>query len=199
VTPVEQTDMKRYDLMNGVNARGTFMVSKFAIPYLEKAENPHILMNSPPLDMEERWFAPSTAYTMAKFGMSMVVLGLAGELRPKGIAVNALWPRATIATSAIQNLLGGDQVMRMSRKPEIMADAAYAIFHKKAADFTGHFLIDDTFLYDEGVRDFEQYRVDPSLPLAEVFFTPNEPPPPPGVVIDARRDIRDLEASRPKS
>jgi citronellol/citronellal dehydrogenase len=199
VTPVEQTDMKRYDLMNGVNARGTFMVSKFAIPYLEKAENPHILMNSPPLDMEERWFAPSTAYTMAKFGMSMVVLGLAGELRPKGIAVNALWPRATIATSAIQNLLGGDQVMRMSRKPEIMADAAYAIFHKKAADFTGHFLIDDTFLYGEGVRDFEQYRVDPSLPLAEVFFTPNEPPPPPGVVIDARRDIRDLEASRPKS
>jgi citronellol/citronellal dehydrogenase len=199
VTPVVETDMKRYDLMNGVNARGTFMVSKFAIPYLEKAENPHILMNSPPLDMEERWFAPHTAYTMAKFGMSMVVLGLAGELRPKGIAVNALWPRATIATSAIQNLLGGDQVMRMSRKPEIMADAAYAIFNKPARSFTGHFLIDDTFLYGEGVRDFEQYRVDPSMPLAEVFFTPNQPPPPPGVVIDARRDIRDLDASRAKS
>ncbi len=114
VTPVEQTDMKRYDLMNGVNARGTFMVSKFALPYLEKAANPHILMNSPPLDMQAKWFAPSTAYTMAKFGMSMVVLGLAGELRRKGIAVNALWPRATIATSAIQNLLGGDTVMRMS-------------------------------------------------------------------------------------
>lgn len=199
VTPVEQTDMKRYDLMNGVNARGTFMVSKFAIPYLEKAENPHILMNSPPLDMKEKWFAPHTAYSMAKFGMSMVVLGLAGELRQKGIAVNALWPRATIATSAIQNLLGGDQVMRMSRKPEIMADAAYAVFNKKAADFTGHFLIDDTFLYAEGVRDFDQYRVDPTQPLAEVFFTPSEPPPPPGVVIDARRDIRDLEASRTKS
>jgi len=199
VTPVEQTDMKRYDLMNGVNARGTFMVSKFAIPYLEKAQNPHILMNSPPLDMEERWFAPHTAYTMAKFGMSMVVLGLAGELRPKGIAVNALWPRVTIATSAIQFLLGGDQVMRMSRKPEIMADAAYAIFNKKASGFTGHFLIDDTFLYGEGVRDFDQYRVDPTQPLAEVFFTPSEPPPPPGVVIDARRDIRDLEAARQKS
>jgi citronellol/citronellal dehydrogenase len=199
VTPVEQTDMKRYDLMNGVNARGTFMVSKFAIPYLEKAENPHILMNSPPLDMKERWFAPHTAYTMAKFGMSMVVLGLAGELRPKGIAVNALWPRATIATSAIQNLLGGDRVMRMSRKPEIMADAAYAIFNKPARSFTGHFLIDDTFLYGEGVRDFEPYRVDPSMPLAQVFFTPDEPPPPPGVVIDAKRDIRDLEGSRAKS
>lgn len=194
VTPVEQTEMKRYDLMNGVNARGTFMVSKFAIPYLEKAENPHILMNSPPLDMEERWFAPHTAYTMAKFGMSMVVLGLAGELRAKGIAVNALWPRATIATSAIQNLLGGDKVMRMSRRPEIMADAAYAIFNKPARAFTGHFLIDDTFLYGEGVRDFEQYRVDPTQPLAQVFFTPDEPPPPPGVVIDAKRDIRDLEA-----
>jgi citronellol/citronellal dehydrogenase len=199
VTPVVETDMKRYDLMNGVNARGTFMVSKFAIPYLEKATNPHILMNSPPLDMKEKWFAPHTAYTMAKFGMSMVVLGLAGELRRKGIAVNALWPRATIATSAIQNLLGGDQVMRMSRKPEIMADAAYAIFNKPAASFTGHFLIDDTFLYGEGVRDFEQYRVDPTQPLAEVFFTPSEPPPPPGVVIDARRDIRDLEAARSKS
>jgi citronellol/citronellal dehydrogenase len=199
LTTVEQTDMKRYDLMNGVNARGTFMVSKFAIPYLEKAENPHILMNSPPLDMKEKWFAPHTAYSMAKFGMSMVVLGLAGELRPKGIAVNALWPRATIATSAIENLLGGEIVMRMSRKPEIMADAAYAVFSKPAASFTGHFLIDDNFLYGEGVRDFEQYRVDPSQPLAEVFFTPSEPSPPPGVVIDARRDIRELEASRSKT
>ena len=148
--------------------------------------------------MREKWFAPSTAYTMAKFGMSMVVLGLAGELRRKGIAVNALWPRTTIATSAIQNLLGGDAIMRMSRKPEIMADAAYAIFNKTAADFTGHFLIDDSFLYNEGVRDFDPYRVDLTMPLAEVFFTPDEPPPPPGVVIDARRDIRDLEASRAK-
>ena len=195
VTPVVDTDMRRFDLMNGVNARGTFMVSKFAIPYLEKAENPHILMNSPPLDMKEKWFAPHTAYSMAKFGMSMVVLGLAGELRRKGIAVNALWPRATIATSAIQNLLGGDAIMRMSRKPDIMADAAYAIFNKNAADFTGHFLIDDSFLYAEGIRDFEHYRVDPTQPLAPVFFTPDEPPPPPGVVIDGYRDIRELPAA----
>ena len=199
VTPVVDTDMRRFDLMNGVNARGTFMVSKYAIPHLEKAENPHILMNSPPLDMKEQWFAPHTAYSMAKFGMSMVALGLAGELRSKGIAVNALWPRATIATSAIQNLLGGDAIMRMSRKPEIMADAAYAIFNKKAADFTGHFLIDDSFLYTEGVRDFEHYRVDPTQPLAPVFFTPDEPPPPPGVVIGGLRDIRELPAAPSRS
>ena len=199
VTPVVDTDMRRFDLMHGVNARGTFMVSKYAIPHLEKAENPHILMNSPPLDMKEQWFAPHTAYSMAKFGMSMVVLGLAGELRRKGIAVNALWPRATIATSAIQNLLGGDVIMRMSRKPDIMADAAYAIFNKKAADFTGHFLIDDSFLYAEGVRDFEHYRVDPTQPLAPVFFTPDEPPPPPGVVIDGYRDIRELPAAPARS
>ena len=123
--------MKRYDLMHGINARGTFMVSKYAIPHLQKAANPHILMISPPLDMQERWFAPYTAYSMAKFGMSLVVLGLAGELRGK-VAVNALWPRTTIATAAIKNLLGGDEVMQQSRKPEIMADAAYAVFHKPA-------------------------------------------------------------------
>ena len=118
--------MKRFDLMHQINARGTFMVSKYAIPHLEKAANPHILMLSPPLDMQEKWFAPHTAYTMAKFGMSLVVLGLAGELRAKGIAVNALWPRTTIATAAIKNLLGGDAIMRMSRTPDILADAAYA-------------------------------------------------------------------------
>ena len=129
LTPVAETDMKRYDLMQGINTRGTFMVSKYAIPHLAKAANPHILMLSPPLDMQEKWFAPHTAYSIAKFGMSLVVLGLAGELRGK-IAVNALWPRTTIATAAIKNLLGGDAVMRMSRTPEIMADAAYAIFHK---------------------------------------------------------------------
>jgi citronellol/citronellal dehydrogenase len=195
VSPAAETDMRRFDLMHQVNARGTFMVSKHALPYLEKAENPHILMNSPPLDMAERWFAPHTAYSMAKFGMSMVVLGLAGELRTKGIAVNALWPRATIATSAIQNLLGGDMVMRMSRKPEIMADAAHAVFHKPARSFTGQFLIDDSFLYAEGMRDFEPYRVDPTQPLMQVFFTPDTPPPPPGVVIDGRRDIRELQAA----
>jgi citronellol/citronellal dehydrogenase len=185
-TPVAETDMKRYDLMQAINTRGTFMVSKYAIPYLEKASNPHILMNSPPLDMQEKWFAGSTGYSIAKYGMSLVALGLAGELRGKGIAVNALWPRATIATAAIKNLLGGDRVMRMSRKPEIMADAAYAIFHKPAKSFTGHFLIDDTFLAGEGVTDFEPYRAMPGEPLAGTFFVPDTPPPP-GVSISGKR------------
>jgi citronellol/citronellal dehydrogenase len=186
-TPVVETDMKRFDLMHGVNARGTFMVSKYAIEHLAKSGNPHILMNSPPLDMQEKWFASSTGYTMAKFGMSMVVLGLAGELREKGIAVNALWPRTTIATSAIKNLLGGDRVMAMSRTPEIVADAAYAIFHKPARAFTGNFLIDDTFLTGEGVKDFSKYCVDPAQKLAPTFFVPDRPPPPPGVVISGDR------------
>jgi citronellol/citronellal dehydrogenase len=187
LTPATDTDMRRFDLMHQVNARGTFMVSKHAIPYLARAENPHILMNSPPLDMQEKWFAPYTAYSMAKFGMSLVVLGLAGELRPKGIAVNALWPRTTIATSAIKNLLGGDRVMRMSRTPEIMADAAYLIFQKRAKTFTGRFLIDDTFLASEGVTDFEKYRVDPNEPLAPTFFVPDSIQPPPGVTIAGKR------------
>jgi citronellol/citronellal dehydrogenase len=186
-TPVADTDMRRFDLMHQINTRGTFMVSKYAIPHLAKADNPHILMNSPPLDMREIWFAGSTAYSIAKFGMSLVVLGLAGELRTQGIAVNALWPRSTIATAAIKNLLGGERVMRMSRTPEIMAEAAYRIFHKPAKSFTGQFLIDDSFLYGEGVTDFDRYRVDPSEPLAPTFFVPDEPPPPPGVTITGDR------------
>jgi citronellol/citronellal dehydrogenase len=184
---VAETDMRRFDLMHAVNTRGTFMVSKYAIPHLEKAENPHILMNSPPLDMREKWFAGSTGYSIAKFGMSLVVLGLAGELREKGIAVNALWPRTTIATAAIKNLLGGERVMRMSRRPDIMAEAAYRIFHKPAKTFTGNFLIDDSFLAGEGVTDFEKYRVDPSAPLAPAFFVPEEPPPPHGVEVTGER------------
>jgi citronellol/citronellal dehydrogenase len=186
-TPVAETDMRRFDLMHQINTRGTFMVCKYAIPHLAKAENPHILMNSPPLDMREKWFAGSTAYSIAKFGMSLVVLGLAGELRAQGIAVNALWPRTTIATAAIRNLLGGERVMRMSRSPEIMAEAAYRIFHKPAKGFTGNFLIDDSFLYGEGVTDFDRYRVDASEPLAPTFFVPDEPPPPPGVTITGER------------
>jgi citronellol/citronellal dehydrogenase len=187
LTPVAETDMRRFDLMHQINARGTFMVSKHAIPHLQKSANPHILMNSPPLDMQEKWFAPHTAYSMAKFGMSLVVLGLAGELRGKGIAVNALWPRTTIATSAIQNLLGGDRVMRMSRTPEIYADAAYAVFRKPAGSFTGNFLIDDTFLAGEGVADFEKYRAVPGEPLAPTFFVPDSVAPPPGVSILGKR------------
>jgi citronellol/citronellal dehydrogenase len=174
LTPTPQTDMKRFDLMHQINTRGTFMVSKYAIPHLERAENPHILMLSPPLDMNEKWFAPHLAYSLAKFGMSLCVLGLAGELWPKGVAVNALWPRTTIATSAIQNLLGGETVVRASRTPEILADAAHLIFQKPARSFTGHFLIDDAFLAGEGVRDFENYRVDPSVPLMPDFFVPDD-------------------------
>jgi citronellol/citronellal dehydrogenase len=186
-TPVVDTDMRRFDLMHQVNTRGAFMVSKYAIAHLAKAGNPHILMNSPPLDMREKWFAGSTAYSIAKYGMSLVVLGLAGELREKGIAVNALWPRTTIATSAIKNLLGGERVMQMSRTPAIMADAAYHVFHKPARSFTGNFLIDDTFLAGEGVTDFEPYRVDASEPLAPTFFVPDDPPPPSGVSVAGAR------------
>ena len=186
-TSVVDTDMRRFDLMHQVNTRGTLMVSKYAIPHLEKAKNPHILMNSPPLDFREKWFAGSTAYSIAKYGMSLVVLGLAGELRAKGIAVNALWPRATIATAAIKNLLGGERVMRMSRTPAIMADAAYLVFQKPSRSFTGNFLIDDTFLAAEGITDFEQYRADSTEPLARTFFVPDEPAPPPGVSVTVER------------
>lgn len=180
LTGTRDTDMKRFDLMHQVNTRGTFMVSKYAIPHLEKADNPHILMLSPPLDMNEKWFAPHLAYSIAKYGMSLCVLGLAGELRPKGIAVNALWPRTTIATSAIRNLLGGEAMVEASRTPEIMADAAYAVFSKPARSFSGQFLIDDLVLAAEGVTDFEQYRVDPSKPLMPDFFVPDDTPPAPG-------------------
>jgi citronellol/citronellal dehydrogenase len=179
LTPVSQTDMRRFDLMHQINTRGTFMVSKYAIPFLEKSANPHILALSPPLDMQQKWFAPHTAYTMAKFGMSLVILGLSGELKGK-VAVNALWPRTTIATAAIQNLLGGDALMRRSRTPEIMADAAHAIFLKPAS-FTGNFLIDDSFLAAEGVTDFDRYRADPTQPLAPDFFVPDSMPAPASV------------------
>jgi citronellol/citronellal dehydrogenase len=171
--------MRRFDLMHQINARGTFMVSKYALPHLLKSANPHILMLSPPLDMQEKWFAPATAYAMAKFGMSLVVIGLAGEQRGK-IAVNALWPRTTIATAAVRNLLGGDALVNMSRTPDILAEAAWRIFQKPKA-FTGNFIIDDTFLASEGITDFDQYRVNPSQPLQVDFFVPDNIPPPPGV------------------
>ena len=178
LAPTASLDMKRFDLMHQINTRGTLMVSKFAIPYLEKAQNPHILMLSPPLDMKEKWFAGHTGYSIAKFGMSLCVLGLAGELRAQGIAVNALWPRTTIATAAVKNLLGGDAMVRASRTPAILADAAHAVFLKRARDFTGQFIIDDTFLYAEGERDFDRYRVDPTVALAPDFFVPEDSMPP---------------------
>jgi citronellol/citronellal dehydrogenase len=183
LTDSQATDMKRYDLMMGINTRGTFMVSKYCIPHLKKADNPHILMLSPPLDIKAKWFEHSTAYTMAKFGMSLCVLGLSAELKSAGVAVNALWPRTTIATAAVGNLLGGDAMMRASRTPEIMGDAAYAILTKPSREVTGQFCIDDKVLYASGVRDFDRYRVDPSVPLMSDFFVPDDDVPPPGVSV----------------
>jgi len=178
LTPTTMTDIKRYDLMHQVNTRGTFLVSKYCIPHLKKAANPHILNLSPPLDMREQWFAGHVAYTMAKYGMSMCVLGMAGELRPDGIAVNALWPRTGIATAAIRNNLAGDEGMKLCRTVEIMADAAHVILTKPARQFTGNFCIDDALLYENGVRDFDKYRVDPSKDLMPDFFVPDTPPAP---------------------
>lgn len=183
LTGALSTDMKRYDLMHQINTRGTFLTSKTCIPYLKKSANPHVLMLSPPLDMSPRWFGPHVAYTMAKFGMSMCVLGMAEEFKADGIAFNALWPRTGIATAAIQFALAGEEGLKHCRTPEIMADAAYAIFNKPSRELTGQFLIDDTFLYGEGVRDFDQYKVDPAATLMPDFFVPEASEPPPGVKI----------------
>jgi citronellol/citronellal dehydrogenase len=169
---VQHTDIRRFDLMHAVNTRGSLVVSKLAIPHLERANNPHILMLSPPLDMKERWFAPHAPYSIAKFGMSLLALGLAGELRDKGIAVNALWPRTIIATAAIRNLLGGEAAIAGARKPEIVADAAYLLFQKPSRSFSGNFLIDEDFLAGEGITDFRRYQVDPAQPLIPDFFVP---------------------------
>ena len=179
------TDMKRYDLMNGINARGTYMVSKYCIPHLKRAANPHVLMLSPPLDMSPKWFRGHTAYSMAKYGMSMCVLGMAAEFADEGIAFNALWPRTGIATAAIRNALAGDEGMKHCRTVDILSDAAYMIFNKPARAFTGNFLIDDTFLAANGVTDFDKYRVDPSKDLMPDFFVPDSMPPPKGVSLKA--------------
>ena len=165
----EAVSMSRFDLMHQVNSRGTFLVSKTCLPWLLKADNPHILALAPPLNMQEKWFAPHVAYSMAKYGMSMCVLGMAGEFREQGIAVNALWPRTTIATAAV-NMLGGDELMKHSRKPDIMVDAAYAIFCKSSREFTGNFCIDDAVIEDEGITDLSGYAVNPEMQLAPDFF-----------------------------
>jgi citronellol/citronellal dehydrogenase len=180
LTGVLDTEMKRYDLMHQVNGRGTFLVSKACLPHLLKAENPHVLALSPPLDLSPRWFGPHVAYTVAKYNMSLFMLGMAEEFRGR-VAFNALWPRTTIATSAVKYALGGDAMMDASRSPEILADAAHAIFEKDAKAFTGNFLIDDSFLYGEGERDFERYRMVKGSTLLPDFFVPADSPPPPGV------------------
>ena len=175
--PTTALEMKRFDLMHQVNARGTYMVSKYAIPHLEAAQNPHILSLSPPLDLRTKWFAPHLGYSMAKYGMSLVVLGLAGELADKNIGVNALWPRTTIATAAIANNFG-EAAMRKCRTDEIMADAAYLIMTSPSGEMTGQFHIDDTLLAAHGVSNFDKYRVDPTQDLIPDFFVPEDSDPP---------------------
>jgi len=174
LTTTPDTDMKRYDLMHQINGRGTYLVSKYCIPHLKQSNNAHILNLAPPLDMKPKWFGPHLAYTMAKFTMSMCVLGMAEELKPDGIAVNGLWPRTAIATAAVKNILGGEELMNISRKPEIMADAAYEIFNKNSEDFSGNFCIDDLVLHDAGVKDFSNYADVPFDQLALDFFLPDE-------------------------
>ena len=168
--------MKRYDLMHNINTRGTFLVSKLCLPYLLRADNPHILNIAPPLDMAPVWFSRHVAYTMAKFGMSMCVLGMAEEFRQQGVAVNALWPRTTIATAAIKNLLGGEQAMRCSRKPEIMADAAHAILIRNSRECTGNFFVDDDVLRSIGITCLDDYSVVPGAPLQPDFFVTSKTP-----------------------
>jgi citronellol/citronellal dehydrogenase len=169
LTGTVDTPLKRFDLMHGINTRGTFACSQACIPHLAKAANPHILNISPPLNMEARWFAPHVAYTMAKFGMSLCVLGMAEELKGQKIAVNALWPRTVINTAAVQNLLGGDATVRGSRKPDIMADAAHAIFTRKSSEFTGNFCIDENVLREAGTTDFSAYSMTPGMKDSELL------------------------------
>jgi citronellol/citronellal dehydrogenase len=170
LTGTLETPMKRFDLMHQVNVRGTFACSQACLPYLKQAQNPHILTLSPPLSMQARWFAPHVAYTMSKFGMSMCVLGMATEFATDGVAVNALWPRTVIATAAVQNLLGGDEVIKQSRTPDILADGAYVILTRPSREFTGQFCIDDEVLASEGITDLERYAVVPGNPLRPDFF-----------------------------
>ncbi len=169
LTGTTSTPMKRYDLMHGINVRGTFVCSQACIPWLEKADNPHILNNSPPLNMEAKWFKDHVAYTMSKFGMSMCALGMAEELRGSGIAVNAIWPRTTIATAATM-MLGGQDMISRCRKPEIMADAVHAILTRPSKECTGNFFLDEDVLRAEGVKDFAQYAVTPGAELIPDFF-----------------------------
>lgn len=186
LTNTLDTPMRRFDLMHEVNTRGTFVVTRACMPHLMKAANPHALMLSPPLDMSPKWFAPHVAYTMAKYGMSMCVLGMAEEFRGQGIAVNALWPRTGVATAAIEFAITGEEGLKHCRTVDIMADAAHAILTKPARECTGNFFIDDLVLYAEGERDFDKYRVDPTQALMPDFFVPDDTPLPPGVSLQAK-------------
>lgn len=166
----EQTEAKRFDLMHGINTRGTFLMCKACIPHLKKASNPHILNLSPPLNMDARWFAPHMAYTISKYNMSMIIFGLAEELKKDKIAANALWPKTTIATAAVQNLLGGDFLMQRSRTPAIVADAAFYILQKPSTECTGNFFLDEDVLINEGITDLSGYAVNPAHKLMNDLF-----------------------------
>jgi citronellol/citronellal dehydrogenase len=170
LTPTEQTEPKRFDLMHDIQIRGTFFMCRACIPYLKKSTNAHILNLSPPINLNPKWFAQHLAYTMSKYGMSMIVLGLAEELRSVKIAANALWPRTTIATAAVQNLLGGDFLMQMSRTPDIVADAAFHILKQPSSECTGNFFFDEDVLKKEGISDFEKYAVNPGQKLMTDIF-----------------------------
>jgi citronellol/citronellal dehydrogenase len=176
------TPMKRYDLMHQVNGRGTFLTTQKCLPHLMKAENPHIIALAPPLDMRGLWFGPHVAYTSAKYQMSLCILGWGEEFKGK-IGANAIWPRTAVATAAISNVLAGEEAMKNCRKPEILADTAYAVLNKPSAEFTGNFIIDDTFLWEEGERDLDKYSYDPEIELLPDFFVPEDVPAPPGVKI----------------
>jgi citronellol/citronellal dehydrogenase len=170
LTPTEMTEPKRYDLMHDINVRGTFFVSKACIPYLKKGINPHILNLSPPINMDIKWFKGHTAYTISKYNMSMIAYGLSAELKQYKIASNTLWPRTTIATAAVQNLLGGDALMKMSRTPDIIADAAYYVLGKPSDQCTGNFFIDEEVLAKEGITDLGHYSVVPGAQLYTDLF-----------------------------
>jgi citronellol/citronellal dehydrogenase len=187
LAPIEQLDMRRYDLLQQINTRGTFVTSRACLPHLRKAQNPHILTLSPPLDLRPKWFAPHLAYSLSKYGMSLCVLGLAEEYRAAGIACNALWPRTTIATAAVEFALGGPEMMRRSRKPEIVADAAHVILNRPARESTGQFFIDDSVLYEAGVREFARYSVEPGAKLLGDLFIDATSPAPPGVEVEFMR------------
>ena len=184
LTPTLDTDMKRYDLMHNINGRGTFVTSKACIPHLLKSENPHILNISPPLDMNPIWFQGHVAYTMAKYNMSLCVLGMAAEYKGQ-IAVNALWPRTAIRTAAVKNVLGGDEMMKKSRDPKIMADAAHIILNKDKDKFSGNFVLDDSLLAEHGETDFSKYADYPFAELIPDFFVPEDAYPVPQVVKDS--------------
>ena len=180
----EQIEMRRYDLIQQINTRGTFVTTRACLPYLKRAANPHVLTLSPPLDLKPQWFAGHLAYSLSKYGMSLCMLGMAEEYRAAGIACNALWPRTTIATAAVEFALGGPAMLRRSRKPEIVADAAHAILVRPARECTGRFFIDDSVLYEEGVRDFGAYSVEPGATLLADLFIAREQQAPPGVRLE---------------